>query len=249
MASTAARAEHEIAHGRKLAAAGAESVWGWSTPAGQRRAARRGQLIAQGAGLGPGALALEVGCGTGLFTAMLAATGARIVAVDISPDLLDLARQRGLGADRVRFLLKRFEDCDIDGPFDAVVGSSILHHLDLEAALGRMWALLKPGGRFSFAEPNMLNPQIAIQKNVPFVKDLLGDSPDETAFVRWPLARLLARAGFVDVDIRPFDWLHPGMPRPLIRAASAIGAVFERVPLVREFAGSLLIRACRPGGS
>ena len=37
----------------------------------------------------------------------------------------------------------------------------------------------------------MLNPQIAIQKNIPWVKRKLGDSPDETAFFRWPLRRLL----------------------------------------------------------
>jgi 2-polyprenyl-3-methyl-5-hydroxy-6-metoxy-1,4-benzoquinol methylase len=83
-----ARAEHEIAHGRKLAEADSELIWGWGTPAGKLRAQRRGALIAQGARLSPEVTALEIGCGTGLFTETFARSGARIVAVDISAELL-----------------------------------------------------------------------------------------------------------------------------------------------------------------
>ena len=245
--STTVRAEHEIDHGRKLASGDPEFTWGWGSVAGERRARRRGELIAHYAGLGPGRRALEVGCGTGLFTEMFATSGAEIVAVDISPDLLAIARERGLPAERVVFLEKRFEDCDVEGPFDAVIGSSILHHLQLDVAMKRIFELLKPGGGISFAEPNMLNPQIAVQKNVPWIKERLGDSPDETAIVRWKFARLLAGIGFERVRIIPFDWLHPATPRPLIPVVGGIGAVLEWLPVVREFAGSVLIQACRPG--
>lgn len=246
MPEASVRAQHEIEHGQKLAQAGAEDVWGWSSPAGQLRARRRAQLIAARAGLRPGARALEVGCGTGLFTEYFAASGAAILAVDISPELLVLARQRGLPADRVRFLEARFEDCGVEGPFDAVIGSSILHHLEFTAAAARIFALLKPGGRMSFAEPNMLNPQIALQKNIPWLKARLGDSPDETAIIRWRFARLLRRAGFVDVRITPFDWLHPATPPAMIPAVSAVGRLLEHLPLACEFAGSVLIGAQRP---
>jgi len=33
-----------------------------------------------------------------------------------------------------------------------------------------------------FTEPNMMNPQVALIKNVPSLKSRAGDSPDETAF-------------------------------------------------------------------
>ncbi len=240
------RAAHEIEHGRKLAAGGAEDIWGWGTPAGQLRAKRRAELIIAGANLRPGMRVLEVGCGTGLFTDYFSRSGAFVVAVDISPELLEIARHRHLPADRVVFLEKRFENCDIDGPFDAVIGSSILHHLDVELSLRQIFGLLKPGGAFSFAEPNMLNPQIVVQKNVNWFKEKLGDSPDETAFVRWSLGSLLERIGYGEVKITPFDWLHPATPRPLIPAVRAMGNVFESLPCVREFAGSLHIRAARP---
>ena len=71
-------------------------------------------------------------------------------------------------------------------------------------------------------------------------------SPDETAFVRWKLARKLREAGFEQITITPFDWLHPATPRPVIGLVKAIGRVIESVPVVREFAGSLYIKATLP---
>jgi len=240
------RPQSEIEHGKKLSQYGAELIWGWGTPAGRVRAQRRAGLIARGAGLGEGIRALEIGCGTGLFTELFAQTGAHITAVDISPDLLKEARQRGLPSARVEFVEKPFEECDVDGPFDAVIGSSILHHLDLDASLPRILSLLKPGGRMSFAEPNMLNPQIAVQKNIPWLKERLGDSPDETAFARFTLGRQLKACGFDCISIIPFDWLHPLTPERFIKAVSAMGRFLEATPLVREFAGSLSIRCMKP---
>ena len=240
------RAGREIAHGRKLALGHPERTWGWGTRAGQLRAIRRAELIAAGACLGPDVRALEIGCGTGTFTELFARTGAQLIAVDISADLLDRALARGLPSHQVQFLEKRFEDCDVDGPFTAVIGSSVLHHLELEPALEKMYELLTPGGILSFAEPNMLNPQVLLQKNVPWLKERLGDSPDETAFVRWSFARLLQRVGFRDIRILPFDWLHPHTPRPLIEMVRSTGHFLEQVPGVREFAGSLYIHAARP---
>jgi hypothetical protein len=59
------------------------------------------------------------------------------------------------------------------------------------------------------------------------------------------ITRTLREVGFVEVSIRQFDWLHPSMPRPLIALVRALGAVLERLPLAREFAGSLCLRAVR----
>jgi 2-polyprenyl-3-methyl-5-hydroxy-6-metoxy-1,4-benzoquinol methylase len=240
------RAQNEIEHGKKLVEGSAEWTWGWQSPAGQVRARRRGELIARAARLGPHSRVLEVGCGTGLFTEMFASTGAQVLAVDISPELLEKARARGLPAGRVRFLAQAFEDCDVYGPFDAVVGSSVLHHLEVEQSLRKIHALLRPGGTLAFAEPNMLNPQIFVQKNIPCVKRWLGDSPDETAFVRWRLRSLLGRIGFTGVRITPVDWLHPSTPRWLIRPVALLGSLLESTPLLREFSGSVLISARRP---
>ena len=244
--SSPSRAEHEIEHGRKLARNEPEQIWGWGTPAGRLRAIRRADLISRGAELGSGKRALEIGCGTGNFTEQFARSGAQIVAVDISPELLEKARARGLPESQVHFLAMPFEECDVEGPFDAIIGSSVLHHLDIQPALAGILTLLKPGGVMCFAEPNLVNPQIMIQKNVPWIRERLGDSPDETAFVRWPLKRLLKKTGFEGVAITPFDWLHPATPEGMIGAVQAAGKIFEKTPLLKELAGSLLIRANRP---
>jgi SAM-dependent methyltransferase len=234
---------HELEHGKYLAAGCAEEIWGWGTPAGQVRARRRAACILEGAGIGLCSRVLEIGCGTGMFTAAFAESGAEIIAVDLSPDLLARAAERNLA--RVRFVEKNFEDCDVDGPFDAVIGSSVLHHLDLERALPKIHSLLKPGGRLCFAEPNMLNPQVFAERHFrrffPYV------SPDETAFVRTRLRRQLEASLFEAVSIRPFDWLHPAVPAPLISVVSSVGGFLEKSWPLSEFAGSLMIRAQKLG--
>lgn len=191
--------------------------------------------------------ALELGCGTGQFTAAFARTGARIVAIDLSEPLLEQARQRGLSPSQVEFRCGRFEDFPFPDVFDAVIGSSVLHHLDVDVALPRIFELLKPGGRLGFAEPNLLNPQVFLERYARGIKPLFPYvSPDETAFVRWTLAKRLTALGFVEIDVVPFDWLHPLTPRWAMEMVQRAGAVLERVPVVREFAGSLLITARRP---
>lgn len=240
------RAEREISHGRKLAARNPALQWGWDTPAGRIRAERRAALIAGGAGLAKGVHVLEIGCGTGIFTEKFINYGATLVAVEISADLLEIARQRNLPPERVTFVGKSFEEAGGKRAFDAVIASSVLHHLDLETALPRIYELLKPGGRLCFAEPNMLNPQVFLERAFRFLPAFDYVSPDETAFVRWRLAKRLAKAGFSEVDISPFDWLHPGTHPRIISRLSALGVCLEKTPLVRELAGSLLIKASRP---
>jgi 2-polyprenyl-3-methyl-5-hydroxy-6-metoxy-1,4-benzoquinol methylase len=241
------RSQHEIEHGKKLAQDDTELLWGWGTPAGRLRAQRRADLIANGAHLQPGIQALEIGCGTGMFTEMFAETGAHLVAVDLSPDLLEKARNRNLPPDKVQFLEKRFEDCEVEAPFDAIIGSSILHHLDLEAALTKIYALLKPGGIMSFAEPNMLNPQVFIM--FKFRRWFPEISPDENAFLRWKLKKILQKSGFEQIEITPFDWLHPSTPEKFISVTRRVGSWLERTPGLRQLAGSLYIRANRPVAS
>lgn len=239
------RAMHEIKHGEYLAKGCAEEIWGWGTPAGKLRAKRRANLIGHGAKLAPGKKALEVGCGTGNFTKKLARFGCSIVACDISKALLDEALMRNLPRDKVEFTCSRFEDCGIQESFDAIIGSSVLHHLELEAALPKMFDMLKPNGSFCFAEPNMLNPQLFFQLKLR--RYFPQFSPDETAFVRFKFKRMIENVGFEDVLITPFDWLHPSISPLLIPVVNNVGKTLERVPLIREFSGSLLIKARKYG--
>lgn len=244
---SSSRVENEIAHGKRLAEVDPELIWGWAKPAGKLRAKRRAGMIIKGAKLGPNIRALEIGCGSGMFTEMFAKSGATLLAIDVSSDLVKMAQGRDLPKDRVQFLNKKFEECEIEGRFDAVIGSSVLHHLNINAVLLRIYNLLKPGGIMSFAEPNLLNPQVFIERKFSsFIPWLWYVSEYETAFIRWNFRDLLLSVGFEDVEIRPFDWLHPSTPSALIPLVTVIGHSFESVLGIREFAGSLYIRCRRP---
>jgi SAM-dependent methyltransferase len=125
------------------------------------------------------------------------------------------------------------------------LGSSVLHHLDIDKAVKEIYRVLKPGGMIAFTEPNMLNPQIALQKNIPWLKKKLGDSPDETAFFSWNIKKLLVTAGFTHVKATPFDFLHPAIPPGLINPVLGISRIAEKTPLLKAIAGSLFIQAVK----
>ena len=237
------RLQNEIEHGKYLLAHGAGEVWNWETPAGRIRWARRVKMLTSH--LHQEQSVLELGCGTGYFTRELAVTGAQITAIDISSELLEVAQQK-CSSGNVQFEVgNAYAMTFPDETFDSVVGSSVLHHLELEAALKEIQRVLKPGGSIYFTEPNMMNPQIVVQKNVPAIKRRLGDSPDETAFFRWRLGRRIESAGFRAVRIEPFDFLHPKIPPSWITTVQSLGYFLEKVPLLRQMAGSLYLRALK----
>lgn len=234
------RLENEIRHGAQIADSPGE-VWNWESPAGKIRWRRRTAMLS--GHIVPTMRVLELGCGAGYYTKELARTGAEICAIDISPDLLTLAA-RSVTDPRVTFMQANAYAMEFaDESFDSVVGSSVLHHLDVEPAIREIFRVLKKGGSMVFTEPNMLNPQIMLQKNIPWLKKRLGDSPDETAFFKWPLQRLLGSTGFRDVTVEPFDFLHPAVPQAMIPAFERLNTLLEHTPLVKEIAGSLFIRA------
>jgi len=243
-AASADRLAREMEHDRRIASR-AEEIWNWDSPAGRRRADRRAAFFVEHADLRPGRRALEIGCGTGLFVERTARSGATIHGIDLSTDLLAKARVRLRDLENVR--LERGDVHRLphpDGSFDAVYGSSILHHVDLDAALGEAHRVLRPGGRIVFTEPNILNPQVAWMFLLG-PREYFGLSPDEMAFSRFRAGGVLRGLGFADVRILPFDFLHPGVPASWIGPVARFGEVVESVPGVKEIAGSLLIRARR----
>ena len=237
------RISRELQHGRFLAQHGAGEIWNWESPAGKLRWARRVKMLSSH--LKQGMTVLELGCGVGYFTQELVRSEANVVAIDVSPELLEIARSN-CSAPNVQYQLENAHELSYDDAvFDSVVGSSVLHHLEIEKALRDVYRVLRPAGTIFFTEPNMLNPQIAVQKNIPRIKRKLGDSPDETAFFRWQLKRLLEETGYRDIRIDPFDFLHPNTPSSVMNRVNQFGRFLEKVPVISEFAGSLYIRAVK----
>lgn len=244
MKKTEERLQHEIEHGKKIQK-DAESVWNWSSPAGQVRAERRANLFVETAKITKNDVVLEIGCGTGLFTRkVFQKTGANITATDLSPELLGQAKEL---LPQATFIVDDAMKMKFpNNSFDVVFGSSVIHHLEMDVALSEIFRVLKPGGRMVFAEPNMVNPQILIQKNVPYIKEKLGDSPDETAIFRWSFKKIMESKSFQDVEIIPYDFLHPITPKLLINLVNDMGQIIEKIPIFKEIAGSVIIFGRKP---
>jgi len=238
------RSQREREHFDHLAESTGAVWWGSETAAGQLRLEERGQIAIRNAGLKPGCLALEPGAGNGEFTIRIARSGSTITAIELSPKQVAIAGHRLASFPNVR--VQTGDVAHLDFPedhFDAIVGQSILHHLDLEECLPELRRVLKPRGRFFFFEPNMLNPEVAIEKNIKPIGRGLQNSPDETAFFRWEIVGLLERHGFRNVWARPFDFLHPATPTFLIGLVHAFSTTLGTLPAIREIGGSLQIYA------
>lgn len=235
------RIENEKKHGEFLAPQ-AGLVWSWETPAGKRRWQRRVNMLTSQLNLSD--KVLELGCGTGYFSKELDKKSGDITAIDISEDLLKKAQE--LNLKQTKFVLMDAHHLTFsDNCFDHVVGSSVLHHLETEQALREVYRVLKPGGTIAFTEPNMLNPQIAVQKNIPIIKKWAGDSPDETAFFKREMQDYLSKIGFKSIEIVYFDFLHPSIPEGLINLMEPVCLTMEKIPGMKMIAGSLFIRATK----
>ena len=240
-----ARYAEERRQGEQIAAEDLEAVWGWTGPAGSLRAERRAAFLMSAAGLEPGVRGLELGAGTGQFTERLLASRCELVALELSEATAEICRERVDG--RAEIVVGNAETGEglEEREFDAIVGVSVLHHLNMALCLENTFSKLRSGGRFAFSEPNMANPQVWAMKNVDWVARKLHETQHETAFKTRELRRLFEDAGFrVDV-CEPFDFLHPKTPGLLVPAVRRIEHVLERTPL-RAIAGSIRIAGERP---
>src|SRR5262245_44891141 len=116
-------------------------------------------LLIDQAGLQPSYAVLDIGCGTGAISVLLARRYAGVTVVGIDPDPRALARasrkasRAGVG---VRFAIG-FADAlpHADGTFDRVFSSMMFHHLgrnERGRALADWRRVLKPGGRLEFLD-------------------------------------------------------------------------------------------------
>lgn len=90
---------------------------------------------------------LDIGCGFGSFARMIAHRAQQVTAIDVSPQMINLARERSAGYANLEFALTDFLQTHLPAEsYDCVVTLATLHHLPLDESLRRMKALLRPGG-------------------------------------------------------------------------------------------------------
>lgn len=236
--------DREREHFDSLASDFGSVWWGSTTKAGQLRLNERAELAILHGSLTDGKIILEPGAGNAEFTKRLATSGAEIIGVEIAPKQVKLANKCLSNIPNAHVIEGDIINLNFDDDmFDAVVGNSVLHHFDLRRALVEIKRVLKTGGSFFFTEPNMLNLQIAAEKNIKFIGRALQNSPNETAFFRWKISAILTKNGFSDVWTKPFDFLHPGTPDHWIPSIQKLSNFLSRLPIIKEIAGSMQISA------
>lgn len=168
--------------------------------------------------LQPSHQVLDFACGTGLLTLRLAPRAAHIRGIDISPDMVAIAREkaRAQGAGNVEVTnTDLFDPCLAPGSFDVVTAFNVMCYLpDLPAALARIRELLKPGGLFLSATDCLSSrPSRAGLKK--FWKSRTGKMPYVAFFTQRGLERRIVQGGFTVLER---ENLFPAPPNLFIAA-------------------------------
>lgn len=91
--------------------------------------------------------ALEIGCGTGEFARSLAGPCERVLAIDLSPRMVEVTTDRSKGHPNVEHAVADAASWEFpEGRFGCVASITTVHHLPLAPTLRKMGRALKPGG-------------------------------------------------------------------------------------------------------
>jgi len=149
--------------------------------------------------LRPGDRALDLGCGLGTFTAVLAELGAHPIGAEVAENAVRRARALHPGVD---FRLVStdeplpFDDCS----FELLWASEVIEHIaDTARWLSEVRRVLVPGGRLLLSTPD--HPRVAFAlRGVERFSDPLGDHLH--LYTKRSLARLLSEFAFSEIVIR-----------------------------------------------
>jgi trans-aconitate 2-methyltransferase len=210
------------------------------------------EVLARLAGIAPDASVLDVGCGTGRVTEELLALvpRGRVLAIDASPDMVELARRR-LG-ENANVWCQDVLELELDEPVDAIISTATLHWVtDHDRMWRRLARALRPGG--------VIEIQCGGQGNIAGVRDIIAavareSAPELVGWSPWVFAgpdeteRRLRDAGFTAIRC----WLQerPTYPEDVdaFVKTSILAAHLARLPEERreEFAVAVLARVRLP---
>lgn len=121
---------------------------------------------------------LDLGCGTGQFSRMLAERADEVIAIDLSPKSIQIARQRSQQFNNINYRVADISQEEFPAKyFDTVLSIATFHHLSIKQLVPKLKAALKPGGVLivlDLFEPHnfvdTLSDAIAVPLNCWFLK-------------------------------------------------------------------------------
>lgn len=91
--------------------------------------------------------ALEIGCGTGALSRLLAQRADHVLALDLSPQMIRVASERSVDYPNIQYETADAEVRELpERTFDCIATIATLHHLSLDTTILKMKRALKPGG-------------------------------------------------------------------------------------------------------
>ncbi|HEU5219818.1 MAG TPA: class I SAM-dependent methyltransferase [Gemmatimonadales bacterium] len=170
----------------------------------------------------PGGTGLEIGCGPAVWTELLMGGGRRMTLLDISSEMLDQARARLGDRSDVSYVCGDFVTCPTpaEAPFDLVASFRAFEYMpDKQAAIGRLFALVKPGGHLRLITKNSAwrDHQVILAKlrgkdlaSLPTAKVMQADVRHWTEVSQWcreaGFAEVAAYPAIVGSYDRPYRW-------------------------------------------
>src|SRR5437870_7942634 len=163
----------------------------------------------------PGARVIDLGCGSGTFTALLARAGFDYVGLDISAKLVAVGRRKH---PRIEFVAGDIERLPFPAAsFDGALLSGVVHHFpDPSPCAKETFRLLRPRGRFVAFDPNRMNPFMWLYRDhaSPFYSPV-GVTPNERPVLARVVRTTFARAGFAVISryLSVLAYRYVGFPR------------------------------------
>jgi SAM-dependent methyltransferase len=143
-----------------------------------------------------GARIIDLGCGSGAFTAPLRERGYIASGLDIASELISIAKRK---FPDIEFVQGDVESISFpSGTFDGALLSGVVHHFPtLDKFISEVHRVLKPGGKFMAFDPNRLNPFMYLYRDPssPFYSSV-GVTKNERPIIPWNAAAEFRRYGF-----------------------------------------------------
>lgn len=212
---------------------------------------------------------LDLGCGAGENSVYFAQKGARCVATDYSPGMVEVALQLA-EKNGVKIEGRTVNAMEIDFPdntFDLVYASNLLHHIpDPKLVLQEMHRVLKPGGKACFWDPLKHNPVINVYRQIATevrtedetpldinIVDYIQSTFDKTAYDTFWIATLWIFLRFYLIEkVNPNEeryWKkiisEQERLKPTYAQLEKLDKVLKKLPLMKRMAWNIAVVATK----